>query len=62
MYKNAVSSLDEAIRVLCTLSSLSDLDLGGNPCTLVPEYKHRLLLELPSLTALDGDLLTDLDR
>lgn len=62
MYKNAIASLDAAVHTLCTLSCLSDLDLGGSPCSLVPEYKHRLVLELPSLATLDGDSLTDLDR
>ena len=60
LFRNQLSSLDAAINVLRTLSSLTELDLGSNPCALGPPYRHRLVREL-NLKTLDGDSLTELD-
>jgi hypothetical protein len=62
MYRNSITSLESTLAVLTDFPSLSDLDLGGNPCSQVPDYKTRIVLELPTLTLLDGDVLTELDR
>lgn len=44
------------------MPQLRDLELGANPAAAVPEYKHCLVLQLPSLQQLDGDALTQLDK
>lgn len=49
MYRNAIASLDAALNVLSALPLLHDVELGGNPCALVPEYKARMVLDLPTV-------------
>ena len=62
LYRNRVGSLDAAVEVLGGLGLLEELDLGANPCALDAAYKHWLVTAVPSLTTLDGDTLTDVER
>ncbi|KAG7386767.1 hypothetical protein PHYPSEUDO_015275 [Phytophthora pseudosyringae] len=52
----------EAVQQLEQLSKLTTLDLIGNPVTQAKEYRASIILLAPTLTHLDGELLTDEDR
>ena len=63
LYRNAINDFDLVIPSLrrgCRL--LRRLDLAGNPCSTTPRYKHALVLNLPKLSELDGDKLSELDK
>eukprot|EP00798_Chlamydomonas_sp_ICE-L_P030020 gene30020-17914_t len=61
MFGNAIASLDDTVCLLSALPKLQQLELAGNPCASVSDYKLRLVSDLLSLEELDGDRLTDED-
>eukprot|EP00741_Cyanophora_paradoxa_P024644 tig00022080_g23794.t1 len=61
LYRNHIPALDAVLPVLQTLPSLRELDLDGNPCSTLKDYRHRIVLQL-TVDALDGETLTPLDR
>ncbi|TMW64841.1 hypothetical protein Poli38472_009008 [Pythium oligandrum] len=52
----------EAIDKLIQLEQLSELDLGLNPVTDTENYRLEMILMLPHLRKLDGELITDAER
>ncbi|KAG2489114.1 hypothetical protein HYH03_012340 [Edaphochlamys debaryana] len=60
LFRNQISDLDGSLAVLVHLVKLRELELAGNPCSLCPDYKHRVVLQL-ELESLDGDAINQLD-
>lgn len=50
---NNITSLDPLTTNLRSSSSLRHLSLEGNPCSLLPMYRPRVISELPDLQMLD---------
>lgn len=59
--QNYIESL-ESIQQLQHLSKLTSLNLVGNPVTQAKDYRQSIILLAPTLTHLDGTMLTDEDR
>ncbi|KAF4036628.1 Leucine-rich repeat domain-containing protein [Phytophthora infestans] len=59
--QNYIESL-EAVQHLEQLTKLTTLSLIGNPVTQAEDYRSAIILLAPTLTHLDGELLTDDDR
>ena len=49
LFGNSVSSLTTCLEVLGGLPRLRELELGGNPCALVPNYKQEVVAHLLGL-------------
>ncbi|GIL76723.1 hypothetical protein Vretimale_8805 [Volvox reticuliferus] len=60
LFRNNIANLDMTMVVLAALPKLRELELAGNPCSLAPDYKHRVVLQL-ELQSIDGDGITQLD-
>ena len=52
---NELCSLEDLIEELKKLKYLEQLTLIGNPCTMLPTYRERVVTSLPSLRVLDGE-------
>ncbi|KAG2431526.1 hypothetical protein HXX76_009540 [Chlamydomonas incerta] len=60
LFRNNIGNLDLTMGVLVNLPKLKELELAGNPCSMAPEYKNRVVLQL-DLESLDGDQINQLD-
>jgi Leucine-rich repeat (LRR) protein len=46
LFRNHLSSLDDALPHLRALPRLRDLDLDGNPCAGTQHYRHRVVRDI----------------
>ncbi len=56
---NQISDLENALWFLKNLRFLQVVHLEGNPCSLLPGYRRRVLSALPQVTILDGIAVDD---
>lgn len=59
---NMLDDLSHVLFVLSHFQYLSFLDLSGNPCTGVPDYRLHVICNCPSVQVLDLHTVTDHER
>ncbi len=62
VFNNRLSDFQGSLQILAKLKNLRHLNLFGNPIAEEPNYRLKILKELPFLDVLDRHAVTDADR
>jgi hypothetical protein len=62
IFDNAIAGLDATLEVLSKFRHLETLSLFGNPVAEEPNYRIKVISEIPSLRVLDNRRVTDEER